>query len=375
MSAKDYQKWFTGTQILTNTINGATPPINESVPDRTAHWSSATITADGAVTHGAQSYADGDLMFFSDGNQIFNRTGNIMNGSSTTGGIKSLPQSVNIVKVPDTLADVAKIDKGRYYWVFSNALTSGIRVGLVDMSGDGGLGTFSNYTLSGQTPPGGTLGTLSGSQTGVGGRMATICRRTYKAPNPAYDSGFWIIAKSATSSSGTWTDNGWLTWQILAVNSTGWPIIDQSYSVPIVSAVGTNYTGWQDNGPHGVVDVTPLEISTTGVNNHKVATIYRPTVGTNDVPQLLDKVEVLSFDGTTGQLSNPTYQNTNGLDKGPRPWPASPGDDSRYYNMYAVWSHDSTATKGHLYYGNLDSSGAASPTLQIAWNEINSLNV
>ena len=344
MSELNYQKWFTGNRMETSTVSGATPPINGELPDRDAYWSTATVTADATMVIGTTTHNAGDIMAFSDGHTIFNKTGNVMSGASfgNTGSIKSVPQAVWIVRVPDIFAQsIGGVDyRGKLFWVFANALHNGIRIGVIDMTQDNGLGEFKNYTESAQTPSGGLLGTLLFSERGIGGRLRVICKREMKGPD-AQDGGFWVIAKQS-SKSGVWTDNGWHAWPIAGVNASLFPVIDAGVALaPVVSNVGINFSGWGDSGPHGMVDATPLEISATQVNDHKLATIYRPTVGTDSLIQENDTVEVLTFNGTTGVISNPTTFITKGYDKGPVGWPAPIASSPRYYNLYACFSASS----------------------------------
>ena len=380
MAQEDFQKWFTGHRMKTSTVGAATPPINSNVPDREANFSTATVTARTAMTIGGETYNAGDIMAFSDGHYIYNRNANVMGGSPNSGSIKSIPQAISIVPVPDFLAqNVGGTDyRGKLFWVFANGHHNGIRVGVIDMTQNSGLGEFKNYSQSAQTPSGGVLGTLKDSERGVGGRMAVICRRGMKGSD-SQEEGYWVIAKQASKAIDTWTDSGWHVWPITTLNtSTLFPNIDTGPALsPIVSAVGTSYTGWGDSGPHGIVDFTPIEVDPGSVADHKLATIYRATVGTPTLTQENDVVEVLTFNGTTGVISNPTTKITKGYDKGPLGWPAPISTPARYYNMYVCWSHDSTATTGYLYYGNYNVPAAAPgiPGLQILWNEINNLNV
>ncbi len=89
---------------------------------------------------GGASIADaaGNLLFYTDGTQIWNRTQALMPNSSGLGGHVSSSQSALIVRQPG---------QERYYWVFTtDAIESfpgshrGLRYTVVDMNANGGLG-------------------------------------------------------------------------------------------------------------------------------------------------------------------------------------------------------------------------------------------
>ena len=397
----DYSKWFTGDGIITNTIGGLTPPGNDLVPDADANYSSATITASSAITMGsgatAVTYAAGDILAYTDGRIIYNSLNAVMAGDINTGGVRSMPQSVSIVRVPDVLCDNiserGSTDKrGKLFWVFSNNYTTGIRVGLIDFTGTNGRGVFSNYSSSGMTPAGGALGTLLGSETGVDGRMLVVCKPEQKGIEPTYIGGFWVIARSAFDrgeGSGGWADEGWRAWSLNAINTNGFPRIDSGPALnPTVTTTGGgssyNYTGNLTDAPaHGILSATPtdgVDGTSTAVKNYKVATIWRDGIGDPTDPnvgQVADRVEIWSFDSISGSLFNPTFTFTGGNDNdGPIAWPHPSGAESRYYNMYTCWSHNSTDADAVVYSGAFS---VATPTtdakLSLRYYEINNLNV
>ena len=157
MAQDNHIKVVTGSRMVVDT-NGGTPPVyTQSMPNMEANYSTVTMTADIPQTWGATTYAKGDVLFWSDGFYVRDSTGNTMNGwsSGDTGGIRALPQSVIAVRVPDNLATtVTDGEVGQFYWLFfngwSNTVTNGVRVGLVNMAGNGGLGSFVGWASSGE---------------------------------------------------------------------------------------------------------------------------------------------------------------------------------------------------------------------------------
>ena len=375
---KNYSSWITGLKQKTQTLLGATPPINSegftglSVVD--APFSSCTITASAAVTYGAITYADGDVLFSSDANEIYDSTGAVMSGSLKTGAVRGAPQAVAIVKVTDALS--SSIGKeGQLFWVFSNCMIKGLTVGLIDMALNGGLGEFSNSSLSGLTPSGGgALGTVKGSETGMGGRMITCCKRDNDTDEII---GTIVIYKNIENSGGSnWVDNGWMANSFTEIAANGFPDITAVSAQPVNSPVGITVSSTTDAGVHGVVAITPQNNNPLDSNKdkYKLATIYREFVGSGPTNLVSAMVEVLTFDQDSLVISNPQTKLTRMIDKGPVPWPHPSSTPSRFYGMGLEFSHSSTHDNAFLYYPDFEDSLIPGGTLLILWNQIDAGN-
>lgn len=366
----DYQQWGTGDKVLVNSAQAATPPVNGTLNSLDANFSSCTITAEVGITYGAVAYAAGDVLFYTDGRIVYDSTHAVMNGDTNTGAIKSMPQSCSVVKVPDALAlTIGKQDK--LFWVFTNGYTKGILIGVVDMDGNGGRGTFTNASSSGLTPSGGVLGTVLGSQDGVGGRFVTCCHRD---PDTKAVNGVCLIYKQV-SLGAAHTDNGWVANRMTTIAANGCPDITDVNSTPVASAVGTTGAS-NDTGPHGTVSITLPNSDTGDVNwmMHKIATIYRTDKGSDLSPVMTATVETLSFNAATLAITNPTTHQTSQTDRGPTGFPVTAGQHSRFYAMDTEWSHTSNHDESYLYYPYFDDAHPGG-TLRINWHQINASNV
>ena len=376
----NYGKWVTGQKQETNTLGAATPPINGNwlpnpITAMKAPYSTCTITAKAGVVYGSTTYAANDILFVSDGRKIYDSTGAIMNGDpDTDGGFRGVPQSIIIVEVPAALqASIGKTNE--LFWVFANGITKGILCGLIDMSGNSGLGTFTDRSNSGLTPTGGVLGTVLGSEEGMGGRMVGTCSR--QGDSDEVD-GICLIYKSQANSGGTaWNDQGWMANRINKIAANGFPDITHADAAPVNSTVGLTAIAGTDSSIHGTVSITPVNLDATDANwkKHKIATIWRNYIVPNGTaPQEQATVECLTFDENNLTISNPTIQITGQYDSGVQSWPMPPSNPSRFYAMGLEFSHSSTHDKSYLYYPNFDQT-VPGATLQLRWQEINALNV
>ena len=180
-----FQKTITGQYLEMDTFtNGPLgAPINtQSLSVLDAPASSCTITADITQTWGGVTYSAGDIMFASDAYTIYDSLGNTMNNwtAGSTGAHRAAPQGVTFVRVPDVVVLAnggVATDKGRFFWGFFNSMKFGIKVGVIDMTGNSGRGKFVGYASLGAdgTNTNGEVGTLLNTIEGTCGRMESIC--------------------------------------------------------------------------------------------------------------------------------------------------------------------------------------------------------
>ena len=374
----NYGKWVTGLKQETNTLGGATPPVNAkwhptALTSIDAPYGTCTITAKAGVTYGGVTYAANDILFSSDGRKIYDSTGAVMNGDpDTNGGFLGATQTIIIVEAPPALQ--TSIGKTGIFWVFVNCLYDGIRIGMIDMTGNGGLGTFTDSSNSALTPSGGTLGTVKGSEEGVCTRMIGTCSKA--GVLNAVD-GICLIYKSVINDGATnWTDNGWRANRINKIVASGFPDITDAAAVAVPSAVGIQAIAGTDSGIHGMVCITPGVTNTAlaDFRKHKIATIWRNYIVPTNNQETTAVVECLTFDEATLAISNPTTVNTNQMDAGVNQWPMPPSTFSRFYAMGLEFSHSSTHDNAYLYYPNLNTT-VPGGTLEIVWHELNASNV
>ncbi|WP_296685806.1 T9SS type B sorting domain-containing protein [Flavobacterium sp.] len=189
---------------------------------------------------------NGNLLFYSNGEMIWNKEGNIMlNGNGLMGNLYCA-QSVNIVPKPGV---------SNLYYVFTLNLNSSgnqFRYSIVNMDLDGGKGAVTEdknillYTPSNQ-------------------KMVTI--------KHANGRDFWIITDK-------WKTN---TFYSYLITSTGINL------VPVLSSVGTIVNDWLNSTGTG----TEMKISPDG----KKLAVCNPRSGSN--------LELFDFDPITGKVSNP----------------------------------------------------------------------
>ena len=376
----NYGKWVTGLKQETNTLGGATPPLNakwhptSALANINANYGTCTITAKVAVTYGGISYAANDILFVSDGRKVYNSAGAVMGGDpDTDGGFAGVTQGIIIVEAPADLQ--TSIGKSGIFWVFVNCITSGIRIGMIDMTQNGGLGAFTDGSNSGLTPAGGTLGFVKGTNEGVGTRMTSVCSKTGTA-NKA--DGICLIYKKMGNTGGTgWHDNGWASNRINKIAANGFPDITDATANQVVSVVGITAIPGTDGGVHGMVCVTQgLEDTSLPIfRKHKIATIWRNYIVPNQNQQETTAVvECLSYDESTLIFSNPTTTNTKQMDIGVQQWPMPSNQFSRFYAMGLEFSHSSNHDRSFLYYPNFNDQ-VPGGTLEVVWQELDSANV
>lgn len=116
---KEFNVWHFGQGASVNFNN--TPPTSGG---------SNVLTVEGTS---AVSDCEGNLLFYTDGVTVWNRTGSIMsNGLDLLGSLGNTSTSL-IVKVPKS--------KSTYY-IFTTSLKDGLRYSIVNMNGDNGLGNI-----------------------------------------------------------------------------------------------------------------------------------------------------------------------------------------------------------------------------------------
>tara|TARA_R110002020_G_scaffold235_9_gene1306 strand:+ start:3671 stop:14668 length:10998 start_codon:yes stop_codon:yes gene_type:complete len=383
-----HRKFITGTAIGADTTAGLTPiSMFEGMPGAQldAPYSSSTITAPVNVTFNGQAYLAGDVLFYSDGFTIWDSAGNQMDGQTNTvngrtGGVRSAPQAVSFVKVSNAMS--ATVTTGGWanadaiYWCFFNSMVSGIRVGVINMNGNSGRGTFTNYLNIGQSG-GGLTGVLKNTDGGVCGRMVTQCYGEHGKT----DEGVMIITKPWSGL----TDNDQFNVHRLTEieTTTGAPEMYGGTTItgdPVVTTIGIP-TATNDAGQMGTISITEnhTQVSTEpGFNEFKIATIYQEAVGTPGAPQDYARLQVYNLDATTGIISNASTSavpsQIEQLDRGPISWPQQPSDANRYFSMHSCWSHTSNMDAGTVYYGWFDSSSAPAGEMKIAYRTFDAVN-
>ena len=300
-----------------------------------------------------------------------------MNGDGgSTGGFKSMPQSVYIVSPPKALQISSGLSKtgDTLFWVIQNAYTKGLIVGLVNMAGNGGLGTFSNWVKSQQTPSGGALGTMLNTHGGMGGRLKVACSQDASGEVD----GVLVICKKVVLNSGpSHVDTGWVVFRLNAIMTAsgtgqGFPVITTGQALGVSSNVGTTMAT-SNAGPNGTIAITKADTSNS-ISNYKIATIYNEAVGTSSNTVTTARVEVLSLNGTTLVISNPANKNFSMLDSGALPWPIPSGNNQRFYPLSLEFSHSSNSTTATLYYPSIETITGAPHKLVMNWVSINSVN-
>lgn len=224
------------------------------------------------------STANGQLLFYTDGITVWNKSHGIMPNGSGLMGDPSATQSALIVPKPG--AD------GRYY-IFTtdaieNDLANGLRYSEVDMSLNGGLGDvipqtknklLANYVTE----------RVTGVRNGAG-------------------NGYWVITHKAAS-------NEYLAYSITAsgVNET-----------PIVSAIGLFHAG--DEEAAGYMKISP--------DGKKLAVALEGTSGPG-------RCELLDFNANTGTVSAPI---TFTFEAGSTPYGVEFSPDSKklYFGLYGT---------------------------------------
>ena len=182
----NFRKFITGIASQVETTGGMSPvAMSEGFPggNLEAPLSSCTITAPDAITYtdpvsgSSTTYTAGQVLFYTDGYNIFDSTYNQMLGNDVTtsngrtGAMRAIPQAVSIIPVGDALASqVTGAKLKALFWCFFNGVYDGVHVGLIDMTLNDGKGKFINYLNIGQS-----FGTLTGvlKDSQCDGRMVT----------------------------------------------------------------------------------------------------------------------------------------------------------------------------------------------------------
>ena len=132
VAQKEAGNWFFGVNAGLDFNSGT--PMNLSGSELISNEGCATI-----------SDRNGNLLFYSDGNTIWNRSHNILQNGDNLLGHHSSTQAALIIPKPGsrTLYYVVTVDKPNYYLTEDDPI-SGINYTLVDMTLDGGLGGVVN---------------------------------------------------------------------------------------------------------------------------------------------------------------------------------------------------------------------------------------
>ena len=330
-----------------------------------------------AVSGVSRAYLAGDVLFYSDGNTIWDSTDNVMFnagiiGTGRTGGRRGLPQPVNFYKVPGSLTVlVSALKANALFWGFFNNGEHGIYTGQIDMTLNDGKGGFKNYenanqsTQCGSIAPATDMGALSDSCAGTSGCMTTNCMIDGAGNN---------IGVNIYSIGYDWSESPGNRWRgyyhakldgiITGVGGdAGFPNLTANPGT--LTKVGMTPSDTQDAAIQMTIKVTTSD--TSGLA--KTAVIHRPGTGSPQVPDHDAVVEVCNVDTSTGVYSNAANKNIGQNDTGTPAGVVSP----RWYAMDLEWSHTSSPTTALLYYPSLTISAGPS-VLNMHWNFLDALN-
>lgn len=228
--------WYFGGSFSNQSLSGAGIDFNPTIP-------AALTNSNMSYTEGAATYCNsvGQLLFYAQGDTIYDRTHNIMMNGAGLGGHYSTAQSTLIVPVTG--------DTNKYY-IFNNdgfptSNGTGLHYSLVDMQQNGNLGAVTEPKAS---------NLISGTS-----EQLTACKH-------ANGTDFWVITTTEDSS----------IFYAFQVSPSG-------VSLPVITNLGFN------NKTIGVIEISP--------NGDKVANKIR--VGNQHYRYLID------FDKATGTFSNP----------------------------------------------------------------------
>ena len=381
--ADNFRKFITGIASKVDTTGGQSPvAMSVGMPggNLEAPMSSCTITAPAAITYNGQAYAAGEVLFYTDGYNIFDSTFNQMLGNDITtsngrtGGVRAAPQAVSIIPVNDTLAGQVTGGKVKaLFWCFFNGMYDGISVGVIDMTGNSGRGEFKNHLNIGQA-----LGPLTGilKDSTCDGRMVTGC---YNA-NGNIEVPFLII-KNYFISAGV-DNNKFSVYRFTTIDTTtGAPNIYGGTTTtgnPVVTEIGPT-TNKNDGAMQGTLSITESDLNpaSSNYNLFKVGTIIQNFAGSSVAASLDANLFVMNLDASTGILSDGSSMGmaamVNQQDLGPLSWPSS-GVASRYYSMHTCWSHTSTKAAGTIYFGEFK-SGIAADNIVMTYQDFDDSNV
>lgn len=211
---------------------------------------SPVVLLDGAldILEGCASIADeeGNLLFYTDGISIWNRNHLIMPNGTDLGGHHSSTQSGVIVPHPS--------NRDLYYVLTVDSEVGPLLYSVVDMAQNGGMGDITTKNVQ-------LLAESSEKITGV-----------------AHSNGqdIWVIAHQ-------WNSNAFYAWLITT---------DGLQTTPVISSVGAVHTGDDDNAI-GYMKASPY-------GDRVAVAIWGD----------MNLVELLDFDDSSGQLSNPITFNT-----------------------------------------------------------------
>ena len=376
-----FQKTITGQYLEMDTLPLGNPINSQSLSLLDAPASSCTITADIDQTWGGITYVSGDIMFTSDAYTIYDSLGNTINGwtAGSTGAHRAAPQGVSFVRVPDicvTANGGLAADKGRFFWTFFNSLKFGIRVGVIDMTGNGGRGTFTGYASLGAdgTNTLGEVGTLKNTIEGTCGRMETICVLDGATEE---EQGVIILSKSFTTSG---SNNSWNMHKITKISNVatgtapGCPLLSSGTSDGVIQVYGYP-TAQNDAGKNGIVRSTrkPYLIAGPSFQKVKVASIFVDDVGVSASHVNIAKCNIMNLDTVNLVLSDTIQFAISQADNGVHVFPAPTNYPSRYFAKWLEWSHKSSANLGYLYIPNFN-AGVSNGDLDINWQSYGATN-
>lgn len=247
---------------------------------------------------GCASAADevtGNLLFYTNGIDVWNANNNIMtNGSGLLGApANSSTQGVIIVKYPQ--------NPNKYFIITTdetfNSMNNGLRYSVVDMSLSGGLGAI-----------------VSGQKNIL--LLPNTTERLTLAKN--FDqTGFWLISSIRNTNQ----------FVAFSISASGFN------STPVSSNVGlVNSTNLQPNG-----DETMGQMKINVQNNKLAVAMFAG-----------NKIQILDFNSCTGAISNPTIINTS---FNPYGIEFSPDGSKLYYSQY-----DENFFTGQIFQLNLQAS-------------------
>ena len=267
MANSKFKQLILGTQVRQD--NRTYPPTMGGTPAGfIASGGTAMVNADIAYNPGV-AYAEGDLLFYTDGATVFDSLGAVMNGG-TVGGLDSQNTTAQT-------AVILKSPTAHYYWIIThNKTANAFYVHTVLMTGNSGRGSVTQKAVT--------------INIGIG-----ITNR-FNAFYSTSTSQYGIICKRAG------TDR-WISYLITGLSGQ-----NPTFGSAVYTDIGTIYA---DNDAANWACVKFNEDGT------KMATVYQAAVGTSAAPVNTAIVEVYDFDPATGVPSAFNSFSININDAGP----------------------------------------------------------
>ncbi len=226
----EYDNWYFGTNAGVGFVSGS--PVNLTGGMLNTNEGCSSIS-DGA----------GNLLFYTDGQTVYDSTHAVMSNGTGLLGDYSSTQSALIVSDPGN---------ANQYYIFTTdgfVGSDGLRYSIVDMTLNGGLGA---------------IGAVKNVQ------LLNACDEKVTGITNASGTGFWIVSHGPSSTSNAYY---------------AYPLTSAGVGAPVITNVGPTFSG-------GASFIGCMKISPAGT--HIARTMYDEYAG-----------EIAEFDNSTGVVSNP----------------------------------------------------------------------